>query len=372
MDIFLIPAVLAVIILAVVAWNVFAWPKVSTCIGVPNVPPQSVSILIPARNEERHLPACLDAALQQGEVVAEVLVYDDHSTDASAQIICAAAALDERVRLVNSTALAAGWCGKNFACAQLAQAARTPWMLFLDADARLATGAVARMVAEAERRQVTLLSCWPGLVMKSGWEKALMPMLNFVVFTLYPAPLALLRNDASLGLAHGACLLVERASYEAIGGHTAVRDQIFEDTRLAQLWRAQGQHSLCLDGQELVQVQMYNSFREIWRGFQKNFYLAFRHAASFWAFLALHTVVFLAPFFGLGWSRAAALAAAGVVLMRTLLTARFHHPWWSVLVHPLSEVILLALGLSSWWRCRSGKGVTWKGRVYRSSNTSKA
>jgi glycosyltransferase involved in cell wall biosynthesis len=363
MDHFIIIPIFAALILALVAWNVCAWPQV---MDTATTHPQSVAVLIPARNEEANLPACLASVLRQA--VAEILVYDDHSTDATAQVVRDYAAHDHRVRLLNGVPLADGWCGKTFACAQLAGAARADWLLFLDADARLADGAVARMLAEAERRCLTLLSCWPGLTLVSWWEKALMPMLNFVVFTLYPAPLSLLRQDAALGLAHGACLLVQRASYEAIGGHAAVRDQIFEDTRLAQLWRAGGKRGLCLDGQAVVRVRMYGSFGEIWRGFQKNFYPAFRHTASFWVFLALHAIIFLAPFFLLGWGGKAALAAACVLFMRALLALRFHHPWWSILVHPLSEVILIALGLSSWWRCRSGQGVAWKGRVYHSSS----
>ncbi len=366
MDYFTLITIFAAIILAIVAWNVFAWPQV---MDTKTAQPQSVAVLIPARDEECNLPACLDSVVRQA--VAEILVYDDHSTDATPKIINDYAGRDDRVRLVQRVTLADGWCGKNFACAQLAGAARSDWLLFLDADARLADGAVARMMAEAQRRHLTLLSCWPGLTLVSFWEKALMPMLNFVVFTLFPAPLALTRNDAALGLAHGACLFVQRASYEAIGGHAAVRDQIFEDTRLAQLWRASGRRGLCLDGQAVVRVRMYGSFGEIWRGFQKNFFPAFRHAASFWAFLALHAIIFLAPFFLVVWSANAALAAACVLLMRVLLAARFRHPWWSILLHPLSEVILIALGLSSWWRCRSGKGVAWKGRVYHSGRADK-
>jgi hypothetical protein len=65
-------------------------------------------------------------------------------------------------------------------------------------------------------------------------------------------------------------------------------------------------------------------------------------------------------------------AAACVLLMRAMLAARFRHPWWSVLLHPLSEAVLIALGLSSWWRCKSGKGVAWKGRVYLSGGANGA
>lgn len=364
MDFFLILSIPAAMVLALVAWNVFAWPKVT---DIAASHPASVSVLIPARNEELNLPACLDAVLRQGETAAEVLVYDDRSTDGTAQIVRDYAARDGRVRLLSGAALADGWCGKNFACAQLAGAAQSEWLLFLDADARLADDAAARMVEEASRRSLTLLSCWPDLALAGFWEKTLMPMLNFVVFTLYPAPLSLRRKDASLGLAHGACLLVERASYQAAGGHALVRDQIFEDTRLAQLWRAGGRRSLCLDGQDVVSVRMYGSPGEIWRGFQKNFFPAFRRESSFWAFLALHTVTFLSPFGLFAWSANAAIAAACVLAARALLAARFHHPWWPILFHPLSEAVLIAIGLSSWWRCKSGKGVAWKGRVYHST-----
>ncbi len=228
------------------------------------------------------------------------------------------------------------------------------------------------MVEEATRRDLTLLSCWPRLEMAGFWEKTLMPLLNFAVFTLYPAPLSLRRNDASLGLAHGACLLAHRASYEAIGGHAAVRDQIFEDTRLARWWRARGGRSLCLDGQDVVSVRMYGSLGEIWRGFQKNFFPAFRREASFWAFLSLHAAVFLSPFVLLAWSANAAIAAACVLATRLALAARFGHPWWSAPLHPLAEAILIALSLSSWRRCKSGKGVAWKGRLYHSGRVARA
>ncbi|HYP02854.1 MAG TPA: glycosyltransferase, partial [Pyrinomonadaceae bacterium] len=230
----------------------------------------------------------------------------------------------------------------------------------------------ARIVAEAARREVTLLSCWPALDARGFWESALMPMLNFVVFTLYPAPLALKRRaDASLGIAHGACLLAHGETYARVGGHAAVRAELFEDVRLAQAWRKRGEASLCLDGQGTVSVRMYRSFAEIWGGFQKNFYPAFRRASSFWVFMATHLTLFLLPFilapFALP-SRAGAvllLHALCVLAMRAVLTLRFGHSWWSVLLHPLGEAILLALGLSSWWRCRrSGRGVVWKGRRY--------
>lgn len=364
-------------LLSVAVWNALAWPTVAA--RRRDAPEQSqarVSILIPARNEETNLAACLEAALaQEGGSVRELLVYDDHSTDNTSAIIDTYATREARLRRLPAANLPAGWCGKTFACAQLADAAQGAWLLFLDADARLNAGAAARMLAEAERRRLTLLSCWPALELCSFWERALMPLLNFVVFTLYPAPLASKRADASLGLAHGACLLVHRSTYALVGGHAAVRDQLFEDVRLAQVWRARGQAGLCLDGRGIVSVRMYRSFAEIWRGFQKNFFPAFRRETSFWGFMALHLTLFLLPFIcapllltrGISSDTATLilLALFFVLAMRAVLALRFRHPWWSVLLHPFGEAILLALGISSWWRCKSGRGVEWKGRRYR-------
>ena len=323
----------------------------------------AVSVLIPARDEADNLPACLDGVLGQGACVREVLVYDDHSSDATPRILESLASRPgSTVRAVPAEALPPGWCGKNFACDRLAAAAEGEWLLFLDADARLLDGAIERMLAEARRRDLTMLSCWPGFEMLSAPERLLMPMLNFVVFSLFPGVLAARRRQPSLGLAHGSCLLLERQTYHAVGGHAAVRHEIFEDTRLAQLWRVRGQRSLCVDGQNAVRVRMYAGFPQIWRGFLKNFYPAFRHDTTFWLFCAFHGVVFVLPFLTASWT-----AAAFVLAARAVLAVRFRQSVWTVPAHPFAEMIMLALALWSRHLCRSGRGVAWKGRLYHAS-----
>ncbi len=350
---------LAAIFFGVALLNVVFWPRVTRR---GTLRPRALSVLIPARNEEQNLGACLDAVLKQDESVREVLVYDDHSSDGTARLVEQYSRRDDRVRLLRPSPLPPEWCGKNFACAQLASQAGGSWLLFLDADARLMRGAVDRLLDEASSRKLTLLSAWPGFDIASFWESTLMPLLNFVVFTLFPAPLSLIRNDKSLGLAHGACLLVDRAVYERLGGHSSVRNEIFEDTRLAQWWRANQERGLCLDGQDIVRVRMYATFGEIWLGFQKNFFPAFRNQLTFWAFLALHFVVFLLPFLLFDWR-----SIGFIIAIRALLAIRFRQSWWSVFTHPIGELILLALAVSSWRACQSGRGVAWKGRQYRAS-----
>ncbi|NBO64494.1 MAG: glycosyltransferase [Acidobacteria bacterium] len=357
---------LSFLVLAITLANVLIWPRIriSDCAekGV-------VSVLIPARNEEEHLPGCLDAVISQGSVVGEILVYDDNSTDRTTEVIASASNRDPRVKLLVGRPLEPGWTGKNFACDNLARAASSRYLLFLDADARLQPDAIKSLYQEIVSRQLVLLSCWPGLVTVSFWERLLMPMLNFVVFSIYPSPLSLFLGYPSLALAHGACLLFEREGYFIIGGHRAVRDQIFEDTRLAQLCRQRGQRGLCLDGQDLVRVRMYGNFSGIWQGFLKNFYPAFRRESSFWVFTLFHLLVNLVPFIALPLYPVPALiiAAASILASRVLLVIRFRQSFISVLLHPLAEALLLLLGLTSRWRYRTGRGVTWKGRSYHDS-----
>lgn len=345
---------LALFFLAVAIANALFWPRVRKARSLAG---GGLSVLIPARNEEHNLGDCLKSVLVQGKEVSEVLVYDDHSTDSTALI--AASTGDARVRVLTPSELPAGWFGKTFACSELSKCATNRWLLFLDADVRLEPDACARMLSEVEARRLTFLSCWPRFQMLTWPERLLMPMLNFVVFSVFPGPLSLWRNDASLGVAHGACMLMERAAYARVGGHAAVRAEIFEDTRLAQRWREAGERGLCLDGRSVLRVRMYASLLEIWQGFTKNFYLAFRHPVNFWIFVMLHFSVFLMPFLWWNWR-----AAAVVLATRAVLAWRFGQGWWSVVAHPFTEVMVLAIAIGSWRVSRSPGGVAWKGRQY--------
>lgn len=353
--------------LAIAAWNVRCWPPVgSGRLGRAG----AISVLVPARDEGINIGACVSAALRGGRSVGEVIVYDDRSSDDTSAVVRTLAAQDPRVRLVSGASLPEGWCGKTHACARLAEAAAGEWLLYLDADARLEPEAADRLLAEAEGRGATLLSAWPALVMETFWERALMPMLNVLTFSLFPAPLSFVRGDPSLGLVHGACMLMRRDTYRRVGGHAAVRGEIFEDQRLARLWRARGMRGLCLDGQDAVSVRMYRSLADIWQGFQKNFYPAFQRERSFWGFLFLHALVFVVPVLLIvmapSWPAIGALA--GLAAIRILFAVHFRTPIWPVLLHPLAEVVLLGIAFGSWWRCRSGRGVEWKGRRYLASN----
>lgn len=349
--------------------NVFYWPVIRRTSSHKDDFTNALSVLIPARNEERTIAGSIQSALGQGPVVREVIVYDDGSEDGTADIVRDLSWSDKRVRLITGPPLPADWCGKPHACMRLSEQAQAPWMLFLDADARLSPEAALAMLETAKERQVTFLSAWPRIEMRKFSEHVLMPMLNFFVFSIFPSPRSLTSNDPRFGLAHGACILVERDTYLRVGGHTLVRQELFEDTVLARRWRERGERGLGLDGSETVGVRMYDGLGAIWQGFQKNFYPGFRSKRIFWIFLLFHFALYLLPFlmvpFVAGDAESWMLVGAVLLVlgMRLMLALRFRYQLWPVLLHPVAELFLLAVGIRSWWRWSHG-GVRWKGRTY--------
>jgi chlorobactene glucosyltransferase len=235
--------------------------------------------------------------------------------------------------------LAEGWHGKPFACNQLGSAAKGDWLLFLDADTRLHQGAAEAMLLAARKHNVTFLSCWPAILTGSFWEYIFMPMLNFVVYSIFPTPMQHKSTSPSFGLAHGACLLIERKTYCDAGGHALVKDELFEDTVLARAWRELGNKGICLNGRHIVSVRMYQSLGEIIRGFSK-----------------------IVP---CGLPPALPITAAALVLAARLIQCiQFGYRPWSAFFHPLATAGMIALGLYVRYQCRNRSGVSWKGRTY--------
>ena len=361
-------ATVNLILLAVVLIN---WIKWRPLVPLSNQSEPCVSILIPARNEEKNIAGAIRSARDQGSIVKEILVYDDHSDDQTRTIICALCEEEQNVRLIEPVPLPEGWMGKPFACEQLASTATGDWLLFLDADTRLRPGAAEAMLHAAQIKEVTFLSCWPGILTGSFWECVFMPMLNFAVYSIFPTPMQEKNPLPSFGLAHGACLFIHGNTYRTIGGHASVKDELFEDTMLARTWRIKGQKGICLDGRNIVSVRMYQTLREIIRGFSKIAYPAFERELSFWLFMGFHFIFLLLPLLLLPFCHSLglpliplAVAAGAVPAARLIQCIQFGFPAWSVLFHPVAEAGLIGLGLYARHKCRHSTGVSWKGRVY--------
>ncbi len=347
----------------------------------PDVP--LVSILVPARNEARNIGACVSSLLAQGYPNFELIVLDDHSDDATAQIARELGlAADQAHRLISGSPLPPGWTGKNWACHQLASEARGEFLFFTDADTAHAAGTVTAAVAHAQATRASLLSAWPRLVTKTWSEQLIIPMVLLLGMTLYPHWLLVALQKTglgarlprsvrrSLGAANGQFLFFTRAAYDRIGGHAAIRDHLVEDVALGREITARLDEGMRLINCEAVRFstcRMYRSFAEVWEGFSKNIRPAFERSLAGFLFTgAMSACFFLLPFFLLGASRSRRAVVAEIALIysiRLLLTLRFKTSWPSLILHPLGHTLALAIGLNS-WRLSATTGVTWKGRTY--------
>ena len=189
--------------------------------------------MVPARNEEANIEACVRSLLQQDYPALKIRVVDDHSTDRTAVIVRALAANDSRLELLQSPTLPAGWLGKPHALDVGIRGAQADYFLFVDADVRVARSTVRRSVASAEKSQAGLLTVTPALVAQSFWERAAQPVVGMLLYALLD-PVKVRDPDSSVAAAYGPYLLFRRSAYEKIGGHGAVATEVVEDLRLAQ------------------------------------------------------------------------------------------------------------------------------------------
>jgi hypothetical protein len=357
------------------AWIALALATFPATMGVINLflvrPPAGsapadalVSILIPARNEEANIAACLDAALASRGVAVEVVVMDDGSSDRTAEIVRAIAARDARVRLEAAPPLPAGWTGKVHACARLAEAARGTHFLFIDADVRLAANAASDMAGHAARTGAAMVTGVPRQLIGSFGEAATVPFINFLLFCYLPGGGRAFTKRPGMAAACGQLLLVERQAYLTVGGHTAIKGLLHDGLALARRMRERDLATEIVEGAGLATCRMYTGFGESWRGFIKNA----REGMATPVGLPIWTVMLagahLWPFVFLP-SGAAILALAIGFALRAAVTLRVREPWWTIPLHPVTVAVALAIQWTALVRGLMGLPAGWKGRAYQ-------
>jgi glycosyltransferase involved in cell wall biosynthesis len=232
-----------------------------------------VSVIVPARNEEASLGACLESLVAQDGVPFEIIVADDGSTDRTREI----AQSFPRVRLIDAGSLPQGWTGKNNAMAAGSREAQGEWLLFTDADTVHRPGSLARALAEAGKHSAALLSYSPEQEVHGLWEKAVMPVIFAELAATYkPSQVS---NPASpAAAANGQYLLISREAYDAVGGHAGVANSLLEDVALARAVKALGRRIFFRYGAGAVRTRMYRNFAQLREGWTKNLALLFPSA----------------------------------------------------------------------------------------------
>jgi chlorobactene glucosyltransferase len=332
-----------------------------------------VSILVPARNEERNIERCVRALLAQDYPDLQVLVLDDRSTDQTGAILAEIARTETRLQVLAGQPLPAGWLGKNWACAQLAEQASGALLYFTDADTVHAPCALRAAVTALEGEDADLLTGLPQQVMRTWGERLIVPIFGWAFTCFTPLFLAYRLKLPSLSIAVGQMMLFRREAYRAVGGHCAVRAGIVEDMALAQQIKAHGYRWRMIDARSLVRCRMYDSGRAAYAGLGKNLFAAFGSRLIpylfVWIWLA---ILFLKPPALLALSLLGLASYAhlwllvcciGTALALWLIVYRhLGHPAYLALLYPITLVAVEWVALSSLWLTLTGR-LKWKGRT---------
>lgn len=333
-----------------------------------------VSILIPARNEEKNIDACLQSLFIQSYPNIEIILLDDNSTD-DTYCVSKKYLSNMNFLLIKGKPLPEGWLGKNYACHQLQEAAKGEFLLFTDADTVFEPDAVSKAITFLKNKNSDLLSLMPHEITKTFWEKVIIPMIHFVVYTLLPLKLVEKSKDQRFVMANGQFMLFRREMYDIIGCHRKLKNKIVEDVSFGKEVKMNKGKLIFANGSGIVKCRMYDSLDEIIKGFTKNLFpgLSFSSAGLF---LVLFTFAFayLFPFplffFGIisNDSLIIQLTSLSILLpivSRISQSIQFRLPLAYSFIHFLSVIMFIFIGLNSFKKIRKGIGAEWKGRFYK-------
>lgn len=353
-------------------WNRLTVPRLS-----PATAPitEAVTVCVPTRNEADRIPALIgDLRAQTGIPRLRVLVFDDASTDGTAQRALESIEGDPRCALLYGTGdPPPGWTGKAAACRALADAAETTVLVFLDADIRLAPGALAAAVTELRRRDTALVSPWPRQQARSLPERLVQPLLCWSWSSTLPVVCADRGFRTSTVVACGQFLVFDTAAYRAIGGHAAVAGSATEDLDIARALRRAGYRTGLAAAGGLARTRMYRGGGELAAGYRRWLWSAYGGsvpgglmvaAVAAWAYCLPP----LAAVFGRGSVRrwglfGYAAAGAGRLFARGLETGQRPGPGdlAAAVSHPVAITAYFFLWARS-HRDRRRNALTWKGR----------
>ncbi len=255
-----------------------------------------VSVVVPAHNEQDLIKICLESILDQDYMNLELICVDDRSADRTAEIVTKIFNGRSNCKLVTIKERLVGWTGKCHALHEGVKYSSGEWLAFLDADSSLQKTALRQCVSEALHRNINLVTLSPQFILKTFWEKALLPTFAAMAAILFPLSKV---NDprSSVATANGMFLVISRMAYEKIGGHCNVKDLAVEDIGIGKRVKAAGLGILFANGQNLLRTRMYSGFHQILDGWTRILCAAMNYRLStVLKYLTMHVLVSLPVF----------------------------------------------------------------------------
>ena len=364
------------VMLGITLWNIYLSRKARRHPPADDLP--LVSILVPARNEEDKIAACVQSLLDQDYPDFEVIILDDHSTDRTGAILADLKNTRPSLTVIEGQPGPADQIGKNWACSQLYQSARGELLLFTDADTVHHPQTLRETVGALLGEEADLITGYPRQILGSWGERFLVPFFSWAILVLFPLGLGYRIKSPIFTTAVGQMMLFRREAYQEIGGHEGVSSSIVDDLSLAREIHKKGFNWRVLYLADLVSCRMYSSSREAREGFTKNLFAAFefRLLPFLFAFAWLG-IMFLEPLLililkiaGRAPMAVSSQLAACILLSALVWFIPYLHlrlPAWLALLYPITTITNGVSAVRSLVASLRGE-LVWKNRVIQASN----
>ncbi|MCX7785346.1 MAG: glycosyltransferase family 2 protein [candidate division WOR-3 bacterium] len=333
-----------------------------------------VSVLVPARNEEKTIAFCFDSLRTQTYPNYEIIVLDDNSEDRTGEILHQIKS--EKLTIIKGKPLPEGWIGKSWACYQLSQMATGELLLFTDADTVFSPQTLSCAVSAFVATDADLITAVNRNQVKTFGEQITVPFIVWSVFTILPLAIAyLFPKTKSFSAANGKFMLFKREFYRKIGGHQAVKHSAVEDVELARITKAQGGKWRLFDASHLISSRMYYSFSEALEGFSKNYFALFGYkiliALFVWFWMGLITFHpisnLIKPIITHNFNNiflCSAVSMLFTIILWLLTSIKFGLPLHIFLLYPIIVIVAIFIGIRSIYLAIINK-LVWKGRVLK-------
>jgi chlorobactene glucosyltransferase len=338
-----------------------------------------VSICVPARNEERDLEACLGSLMTQDYPNFEVIAADDQSEDRTLEIIKYFERRFDNFIGFQGKPLPEDWLGKPYILSQAFSKTKGEYLLFTDADPVFEPFALKSAMFLMQKQKLDMLTLMPGASFGSFWERAVQPVIFGLIAGL--TRFGDVNNpDSPKAMGIGAFILVKRSAYEKAGGHESVKKNVIEDIALGKIIKRSGHKIWIANGKSLFSIRMYHSFYEIWTGWKKNVFSAFKRSIPRTIWFAVCLIgCQLTPFFILygnwiietsTWSLTLSLFAVFLILVTGIgLCKELKLNPAVTILFPLGSLVVVGIMFSSMQQAVIKNKTEWRGRVYTASET---
>jgi len=349
--------------LGVVIWNALSDIRLSKTASLPSS--EFISILVPAKNEEKNISKLLHSILEQDHENYEVIILDDQSNDDTYAIVHEFTQMDARFKLIKGKDLPQGWMGKNFACHQLFQEAKGDFFLFLDADVVIKPGLISKALNRLKNEKLSLLSLFADQEMIRLGEWVTVPLMNYFLLSFLPLSLIKKTKEVSVAAANGQFMLFPASSYKENQWHYQVKNKVAEDYEICKRIKAKNLVTETLLSDGFLKCRMYTGLEEGIKGFTKNTFALFNYSLT-GIIIFLGMISLLDIWIGIHYPPRLSIIILIPILAIRIITSRIslQTVWINLLLHPVQIVVMAYISIQSVTKNYMGT-LSWKGRAIK-------